>query len=184
MVLAGLAIIFSLGALILWCIYTYNKFREKQSMIDFWWDEVDTHLQLRRDLIPSLIDRARPLMSSESSILDSITKIREGIIREAIAANSLVIELNAERMENGLSAEMRSLSEAFRRQKEVQMNPGLLTAMGELASIEGRAVNACSEYNKLTTDYNASIKSFPANLVAGLLQFSPIERRIFGDWDD
>jgi LemA protein len=181
MALLGIAAIFCLGVLIIWCIVTYNRFRERQFSIDCWWDEVDTHLQLRRDLIPSLVDMARPLMESERETLNRVAGIREEIVREVIASNSTVISQKMERLENGLSAEMRSLSEAFRNNRAVQMNPGLLTVMSELASIEGRAVSACEEYNTLTGEYNASITKFPANMVVGLLHFSPRERRIFGE---
>jgi len=184
MTLVGFLVIFCLGVLILWCIYTYNVFREKQSRIDLWLDEVDTHLQLRRDLIPSLVDRARPFMDSEKPLLDRIAGIREEIVREEISTNSLAAEQDMEHLENSLSREVHSLRDAFRQHREIQMNPGLLTIMSELVSIEGRAVTACEEYNKLTGDYNASIKSFPANMVVGMLHFNPREKRIFGEWSE
>jgi LemA protein len=176
----GFAIIFCLGAAILWCIYTYNTFRDKQSQIDYWWDEVDVHLHLRRDLIPGLIDKARPLMKDEATTLDKITEIWEKIVREEIAAKSIDIEETVENLENSLSAEMDCLQTAFKKLREIQMNASLLTVMGELASIEGKAVTACEEYNKLTALYNVSIKKFPANVVAQWLHFSPREKRIFG----
>jgi len=184
MTLVGLLIIFCLGGMILWCIYTYNAFKGKQSMIDFWWDEVDIHLQLRRDLVPSLIDRIRPLMESEKPRLDRIAGLREEIVREEIHTGTLAGEIDMERLENRLSSEMHSLGDAFRNHREVQMNSGLLTVMSELASIEGKAVTACEEYNKLTNDYNTSIKSFPANMVVGMLHFNPREKRIFGELSD
>jgi LemA protein len=174
-------IIFCLGVMILWCIYTYNIFGGKQSQIDYWWDEVDTHLRLRRDLTPILIDKARPLMREETSTLDKISGIREDIVREEIAAKSIDIEHDIEILENSLSAEMHYLQEVFKKHREIQTNTNLLTVMGELVSIEGRATTACEEYNKLTNEYNASIKRFPANLVARWLHFNPRERRIFGE---
>ncbi|MCL2684154.1 MAG: LemA family protein [Synergistaceae bacterium] len=180
MALAGLAVVVCLGVLIFWCMFTYNSFREKQTRIDFWWDEVDAYLQLRRDLIPSLLDRVRPIMGAQSAILDRIAGIREEIVRDEIKANSLVIEPEMEKLENRLSSEMHSLKDAFRQHKEAQMNPDLLTVMSELESIEGKAVIACQEYNKLTGDFNSSLKRLPANLIAGLLHFNPLERRIFG----
>jgi LemA protein len=184
MAFVGVIVIFCLGALILWFIYTYNIFREKQSLIDFWWDEADVHLQFRRDLIPSLLDRARPLMKKENSRLDRIANIREEIVRNEIHQESNALTENAERLENNLSAEIHSLQDAFKQYLEIQLNPELLTVMSELASIEGKALTACKEYNKLTNQYNSSIKSFPANLVVGMLHFNPREKRIFGEWKD
>jgi LemA protein len=177
----GFAVIFCLGALILWSIYTYNIFREKQMLIDFWWDEAEVHLQFRRDLIPSLLDRARPLMKRESQRLDRIADIREEIVLNEIHSESSGLTENIERLENSLSVEVHSLQDAFRRNAEIQINPDLLTVMSELASIEGKAITACKEYNKLTYRYNSSIKSFPANLMVGLLHFNPREKRIFGE---
>jgi LemA protein len=181
MSLIGLGVVVCLGALIIWCMYTYNSFREKQSLIDFWWDEVDAHLQLRRDLLPSVLDRARPVMGAQSAILDSLTGLREEIVREVIRANSLVVGRELEQLENRLSSEMHSLKDAFRNHNEAQMKPDLLTVMSELESIEGKAVTACKEYNRLTGDFNSSIRRFPANLIAGFLQFNPLEKRIFGE---
>ncbi|MDR1133417.1 MAG: LemA family protein [Synergistaceae bacterium] len=184
MTFVGFAVIFCLGALILWSMYTYNNFREKQSRIDFWWDEVDVHLRFRRDLIPSLMDRARPLMKKENPTLDRIAGIREKIVQSEIHPEQTGLPENAERLENSLSAEFHSLQDVFRKHAEIQINPDLLTVMSELASIEGKALTACKEYNKLTNQYNSSIKSFPANLVAGMLRFNPREKRIFGEWKD
>ena len=181
MMLAGLAVMVCLGVLIFWCMYTYNSFKGKQYLIDFWWDEVDAHLQLRRELIPNLLDRARPIMGPQSAVIDKIAAIRENIVKELIDANSLVEGNELEHLENKLSSEVHSLKDAFRNHKEAQMNPELLLVMGELESIEGKAVIACGEYNKLTGIFNSSIKNFPANLVVGLLSFHPLERRIFGE---
>ena len=182
MTVAGLAVIVCLGALIFWCMYTYNSFKEKQALIDFWWDEVDAHLQLRRELIPSLVDRARPIMGKQSDILERISGIREEIVRELIDTSSLLEGRELEQSENKLSTEIHSLKDAFRSHREAQLHPDLLMVMSELESIEGKAIIACEEYNRLTGNFNSLIKSFPANLVVGLLQFNPLERRIFGEW--
>jgi LemA protein len=184
MTLVGFAVIFCLGALILWSIYTYNIFREKQSLIDFWWDEAEAHLRFRRDLIPSLLDRARPLMKWENQRIDRIAGIREEIIRGEIHPEHAVLTESAERLENRLSEEVHSLQNAFREHAEIQVNPDHLTVMSELATIEGKALTACKEYNKLTHSYNSLIKSFPANLVVGMLHFNPRERRVFGERTD
>jgi LemA protein len=179
--LVGFVIIFCLGALILWFIYTYNTFREKQALIDTWWDEADVYLQFRRELIPTLLDRARPLMKRESTILDRIAGIREEIVQHKIHPDSSGLAEKMESLENSLSAEFHSLQDAFRKNLEAQVNPDLLTVMSELVSIEGKAVTACKEHNNLAYQYNSLIKRFPANFVMGMLHFNPREKRIFGE---
>ena len=179
----GLVVMVCLGVLILWCMYTYNAFKEKQIQIDLWWDEVDVHLQLRRELIPSLLDRARLIMDAQGDILERISSVREEIVRELIDTNSLLESSELEQFENRLSREVHSLKNAFRSRREAQLNPDLLMVMSELDSIEGRAVIACEEYNKHTSDFNSSMKNFPAKLVVGFLHFHPLEKRIFGKWE-
>jgi len=181
--IAGVAVILCLGLLILWCMYIYNSFKEKETLIDFWWDETDVFLQLRRELIPNLIGKARPIMDAQIDILDKISDVREEIVRKLIETNSLIEGHELEKLENNLSSEIRSLKDAFKNHREAHLNPELLLVMSELDSIEGKAVIACAEYNKLTADFNSSIRSFPTNLIVGLLQFHPLEKRIFCEWD-
>ena len=178
---AGLVVMVCLGVLIFWCMYAYNSFKDKQILIDFWWDEVDAHLQLRRELVPSLLDRARPIMGAQSDVLDKISGVRETIVRDMVNINFLIEGHELEQLENNLSSEIHLLRDAFRNHREAQLNSDLLMVMSELDSIEGKAVTACEEYNKLTAAFNSSIKNFPANLIAGFLQFNPLERRIFGE---
>ena len=176
----GFAILICLGVLIVWCMYTFNKFKEQQTMIDFWWDEVDAHLQLRRELVPGVIDKARPVMLEQKAVFDSMADVREKIIHELIFPDAFVGGQNLEHLENRLTEEISALTTAFRNHRDAQMNPELIIVMSEMTSIEGKAFTACAEYNKLTAGFNSSIKSFPANIVAGILKFHPLEKRICG----
>lgn len=179
MVWVGFAAIFCLGILILSFIYTFNNFRKKQAVIDFWWDETDMYLKIRHKLIPALIATTHQNMELARPILDKIT-----IIESRILGGSIDSDEETEHLENELSGEMHTLQDAFKDDRRFQMNEALLTVMSELASIEGKASSACSEYNKLVSDFNASVTKFPANLVLNILHFHPREMRIFGMYGD
>ena len=165
--------IVALGALILWFMYMYNDLANRQRRIDEWWDEVDSHLKLRHDLIPLLMDKARVLMTDESSALDRLADL----CGRAGADSDEDEEL--EYLENGLSIALRNFKRAVRNHSSAMLDLDFLKMMGELVSIEGRASSACREHNNLVGEFNTSIKKFPANLMVSFLHFHPREMRIF-----
>ena len=164
--------IVALGALILWFMYMYNNLANRQRRIDEWWDEVDSHLKLRHDLIPLLMERARVLMTDESSALDRLADL-------CLKADVDSDEEDIEYLENGLSIALRNFKHSVRNHSSAMHDIDFLKLMGELVSIEGRASCACKEHNNLVGEFNASIKKFPANLVVNFLHFHPREMRIF-----
>lgn len=178
---AGFAIIFFLGALIIWIIYTYNRFVGKQAAIDTNWDEVDTHLKLRHDLIPNLIGAEAGRMPAERALFARIEEIRREIAARAGGPESPIDSV--ERLENELSGLMLQIREAAAKYPEVMMDQKFITLLGELVSMEGRAASACNRHNQLVRDFNGAITQFPANLVVGFLHFHPCEMRIFGKLD-
>ncbi|MDR1885504.1 MAG: LemA family protein [Synergistaceae bacterium] len=161
-----------LGALILWFMYVYNTFANKQHRIDEWWDEVDTHLRLRHDIIPLLLEKARLMIAEEGPTLDRIAEFNE-----KTAADSDNDDL--EYLENGLSIALHNLKDSIRSHSSAMLDIEFLTLMGELVSIEGRASSACREHNLLVNEFNTSIRKFPSNLVVKFLHFCPKEMRIF-----
>lgn len=176
--LFGIAVIVCLGGLIIWLIYTYNRFVAKQSKIDGIWDEVDRHLKMRHDLIPNLLDASAGRLPNEKRIFERM----EEIARELDKASDTV---DIERLENELSEDMRSIRETVASDHpELMMDQKFITTLGELVSMEGQAASACKRHNELVKDFNVSMKQFPANLIVGFLHFQPCEMRIFGVDED
>ena len=172
--LTGFAIVLCLGGLIIWLIYTYNRFLGKQSKIDKLWDEVDTHLKLRRKLIPDLIQAENDRMREAAPLFDRVCTLRKDI---ESADDEDEID---ERLENEMSGLMQQIREIAQTHPELMSDQKFISLLGELVSIEGRAASACEIHNQLVRDFNEAIKSFPANLVVRFLHFSPCEMRIFG----
>jgi LemA protein len=161
-----------LGVLILWFMYMYNDMANRQRRIDEWWDEVDSHLKLRHDLVPLLMEKARVLMKDESDALDRLADL-------CGKAETDSEDEDLEYIENGLSIALRNFKRSARNHASAMLDIDFLKLMGELVSIEGRASSACREHNNLVGEFNVSIRKFPANLVVGFLHFHPREMRIF-----
>ncbi len=170
----GLVVIVVLGGFILWLIYTYNRFVAKQAKIDDIWDEVDTHLKLRHDLIPNLIEAAGGRLPEQTPLFDRIQQLRADL--EKINDDTVA----AEPLENELSNLMRRIRDASEANDTLMQDQRFITMLGELVSMEGRAGTACARHNDLVREFNQSIQRFPANLITGFLHFHPCEMRIFG----
>ena len=169
----GVAVIVILGGFILWLIYTYNRFVARQTKIDDIWDEVDTHLKLRHELIPNLVEAADGRMPEEAPTFRRIGEIRDAVEHGADMTES-------EPLENELSTLLRKLRNDSAKYPDLMQDQKYITTLGELVSMEGRAATACERHNDLVREFNRSIKSFPASLIAGFLHFNPCEMRIFG----
>lgn len=173
MILTGFSIVLCLGILIIWVIYTYNRFVEKQAKVDKLWDEVDTHLRLRRELIPSLIDTENRRMQNEQPLIEKMLLLCSEI------ENNDSTDID-ERLENEISTLLAQIRDAAQTHPELMTEQTFITLLSELVSAEGRAATACDVHNHLVRDYNKAIKGFPANLIVRFLHFSPNEMRIFG----
>ena len=173
----GFAVVLCLGVFIIWLIYTYNRFVNKQSQIDEIWDEADVHLKLRHDLIPVLIERARGRMPDDTALLDRVAELG----RETAGTD---ITIETEYQENELSQLLRQLRDAAKKYPDLMLDEQFVQLLGELVSMEGRAASACDRHNALVRDFNEAIHQFPATLIVGFLHFTPREMRIFRAIDD
>jgi LemA protein len=178
MVTIGLAAIVCIGVLIIWLIYTYNRFVLRQTRIDTVWDEVDKHLKLRHELIPHLIEAADGRMQDEAPLFRRIEEIRASVKPDDEDDDTDASE--TEPLENELSTLLRKLRGSANNYPELMMDQKFITTLGELVSMEGRASTACEHHNDLVREFNRAIQCFPANLIVGFLHFKPCEMRIFG----
>lgn len=169
----GIAVAAVIGLMIIWLMFTYNRFVAKQKKIDIVWDEVDEHLRLRHELVPSLLYIAGTHMQDEASVFKQIEDVNNMVHDD-------MEDREAAPLENELSNLLRHLRGEAGKYPDLMLDQKFITTLGELVSMEGKAASACDRHNALVREYNTSIKSFPANIIAGALQFDSCEMRIFG----
>lgn len=161
------------GVIIFWLIFTYNRFVSKQARIDQVWDEVDTHLKLRHELIPTLLAAAAGHMGEEAEIFGRIEELNAAVTED-------LDDIDAAPIEDELSTLLRKLRDDASKMPELMLDQNFITTLGELVSMEGRAMSACKRHNDLVRKYNQEIEKFPANILVKSLHFYPCEMRIFG----
>lgn len=158
LILLGLAYSFLKG--------NYNRFVTLDEAVKAAWSQVENQLQRRFDLIPNLVETVKGYAKQERDVLVGVTEARAkvggaGSIPEKISAN------------NELSSALSRLLVVVERYPDLKSNQNFLRLQDELAGTENRIAVERRRYNEVVQQYNVAIRSFPANLIAGMFGFTP-----------
>ena len=142
----------------------YNNFVRLDQAVKSSWAQVENQLQRRYDLIPNLVETVKGYAKHEREVLTEVTNARAkvggaGTVPDKIAAN------------NELSGALSRLLLVVERYPDLKANQNFLHLQDELAGTENRIAVERMRYNEAVKVYNQTIKSFPANLLAGMFGF-------------
>ena len=157
--LGGLAIV-----ILLWGLLTYNRLITLRVKAEESWQDIDTELKRRWDLIPSLIAAGQGYASHESTVFERVTEARS----HSMATSSPPKQALAEA---GLKEAVRSLFAIVEAYPELQANESFMQLQQTLEQVEDAIQRSRHYYNAVVRDYNMSIEVFPRNYIAGLFGF-------------
>ena len=159
---------------------SYNRLVRLQQAVDQSWAQVQNVYQRRADLIPNLVSTVSGAANFEKSTLVEVTNARASVGRvqmqldpnraPADAAQLAQFQAAQGQLSNALSR-LLLVVERFTRAKGKPKLPELAGAIGrnrDRISVERRG-----NFNKTVQDYNVAVRSFPTNLIAGMLGFPP-----------
>jgi LemA protein len=143
---------------------TYNSLVTMDEEIKGAWAQVENQLQRRYDLIPNLVETVKGYATHEREVFIQVTEARSKVagatnISDKIAAN------------NGLSAALSRLLVVVERYPELKANTNFIRLQDELAGTENRIAVERRRYNEMVKAFNARIRRFPTNIVAGVFGF-------------
>jgi LemA protein len=143
---------------------TYNQFVRLDETVKASWSQVENQLQRRYDLIPNLVETVKGYAAHEKEVLTEVTNARArvggaGTVDEKIKAN------------NELTGALSRLLVVVERYPDLKANQNFIRLQDELAGTENRIAVERRRYNEAVQAYNVAIRSFPANLLAGLFGF-------------
>jgi LemA protein len=173
-ILAFLVLI--IGVPVLVGISSYNGLVNKQQAVDSSWAQVQNVYQRRADLIPNLVQTVQGAASFEKSTLIAVTDARASVGKVTIDANSAPNDAaklqEFENAQGQLSNALSHLLVVSERYPELKANGNFVTLQAQLEGSENRIATERGRFNDAVQDYDASIKRFPAVLLAGMFGFT------------
>ena len=165
LIIAVIIILVLAGSLYSFFKGTYNQFVTLDEAVKSSWAQVENQLQRRYDLIPNLVETVKGYAKQEQNVLVEVTNARARVggattVPDKIAAN------------NELSSALSRLLVVVERYPDLKSNQNFLRLQDELAGTENRISVERRRYNEAVQAYNVAIRSFPANLLAGMYGFT------------
>jgi LemA protein len=161
--LGGLVIVIAL-----WGALTYNRLITLRVKAEGSWQDIDTQLKRRWDLIPSIVTAVQGYAAHESAVYENVATARS----DSMEASSLPEQALAEAE---LKETMRSLFAVVEAYPNLQAIESFMQLQQTLEQIEDVIQRSRHYYNSVVRDYNMQIETFPRNYVANLFGFHPRE---------
>lgn len=153
-----------LAAVVLWVVFTYNRFITFRTRTQEAWSDIDVQLKRRYDLIPNLVETVKGYATHEREAFENVTKARAA----AIGAQTVADHAQAENMLSGALKSLFAVSEAY---PDLKANTNFLELQRELSDTENKIQAARRFYNSVVQELNVAVQSFPSNLIANAFSF-------------
>jgi LemA protein len=150
--------------IIFWFIGIYNRMVRLRNKRQNAFADIDVQLKQRHDLVPQLVEVVKGYATHERELLTRITEARTA----AMGATTIDEKIAAE---GKLSSALQGLKVQVEAYPDLKANQNFLQLQEELSDIENKLAAARRFFNGATTEYNTSIETFPANIVAGSFGF-------------
>ena len=168
----GLIILASVVAVIIILVGTfvgsYNGLVVKQNTVEQKAATIQADLQRRSDLIPNLVSTVKGYATHEEDVYTAIADARS-----KLAGANTIDEQSAASGE--LDSAISRLLVVVENYPDLKANENFIGLQDELAGTENRVAVARIDYNKVAADYNASIRKFPAAIIAGMFSFEKVD---------
>ncbi len=151
--------------LVLIIIFCYNSLIRKKNYIKEAWSSIDVQLKKKANILTNVVDTLKMQTNYEKETLSQIMNMREKMLssnkREAMAANDRISNM------------MRPIWGVAENYPQLQANSGFLKLMDTIKDVEEKIAYARNRHNISVMNYNSSLGTFPTNIIAKILKFTP-----------
>ena len=158
-----------------WVSSSYNSLIPLDETVQEKWSNVQNQYQKRSDLVPNIVATVKAAASSEKEILT-------GVIEARASATKITVDIhNAEELaeyqnkQQGLSQALGRLMMITEQYPQIQSNQNFLGLQTQLEGIENRVSVERTRYNESVKNFNVKVRSFPTNILAGIVGFEKYE---------
>ena len=156
--------------IVVFVVGLYNGLIQKRLRVDEALAQIEVQLKRRHDLIPNLVNAVKGYMGFEQKVLTDVTNARAAAV--AAGAQGPAAQAQAENM---LTGTLRSLFAVVENYPELKANENVLSLQEQLTTTENQISFSRQHYNATVLDYNNSIQTIPAVLIAGPFGFTKRE---------
>jgi len=153
-------------------ISAYNNLIVKDQETERAWGNVQSAYQRRADLIPNLVDTVKGARDFEQSTLTEITKLRGEAVSASQKAQDATTTGQLQETGGEINSILSRLLVIVENYPDLKSNANFLALQDELAGTENRIKFERDNYNMAVRNYKIAVRSFPANIIAGMFGFS------------
>ena len=161
--------------LVIWAVSVYNGLVTMDENVSGQWANVETQYQRRADLIPNLVNTVKGYATHEKETLEGVVAARSQATQIKVDAADLTPEKLAQyqKAQGAVTSALGKLLAITENYPDLKANQNFLELQAQLEGTENRIAVERRKFNEEVKGYNAYIRSFPKNIIAGMFGFLP-----------
>ena len=160
------------AVLVLWGVSVYNRLVSQDEAVNSAWSQVENVYQRRADLIPNLVATVKGYAGHESSTLEAVVNARSRATQTRVDDLSEQSVQQFQEAQGALSSALSRLLMVVENYPDLKANENFKDLQAQLEGTENRIAEARRVFNETARGYNTEVRRFPANLIAGIFNFS------------
>ena len=162
-----------LALIVMWGIGAYNSFVTQEESVESAWAQVENQYQRRADLVPNLVATVKGYAAHERETLEGVVEARSKATQITIdPAKATPEQLAAYQSAQGeLTQALGRLIAIAENYPDLKANENFRDLQAQLEGTENRIAVARQLFNDEAKKFNAKIRRFPNNLIAGMFGF-------------
>ena len=167
-IVIGVIIVIVIG-IFMWFKGSYNQMVTRSENVSSQWSNVENQYQRRLDLIPNLVNTVKGYAEHEQNTLTQVVEARAKATQMRVNFDQLdeqtIQKFN--NMQGELSSALSRLMAISEQYPDLKANENFRDLQAQLEGTENRIAVERRKFNEEVKGYNAYIRSFPKNIIAG-----------------
>ena len=151
---------------VVFLIMIYNTLVQLRVRADSAWSDIDVQLKRRHDLIPNLVETVKGYAAHEKGTFENIARYRTAAMQATTPEQKM-------QAEGQLTMALRGLLAVAENYPQLQASQQFTSLQASLNEVEDSLQNSRRYYNAVVRDLNTRIQSFPTNIIANMMGFTP-----------
>ena len=174
---SGLIVLAIIAVLVIWGISSQRGLVSQDENVKKSWNNVQSEYQKRSDLVGQLVETVKGVANFEKTTLTDVINARSKATSVNINADNLTPEKVAEfqKAQEELKGSLSRLLVVAEQYPQLKATESFMKLQGQLEGIENDVKTSRNAFNEAVNTYNVKVRSFPGNLIAGMLGFKAKE---------